>query len=180
MSSTWLTAIGTLIALAALITQFYFKWVPNVEDQKRHVKLTAMWVMDILTVGVQVVAIYLLAQFKGPVTPDLVVRVSIGACCLVLCGALITIRRLVLGYMRESLHDLGRLSGTNGHGAIDFGWMQQHVAVTQKIIDALDFLAKDPNLSAETVQAIRTILNGRPDKLTLPKTVDYKDTGALE
>jgi len=163
--------------------------VPSIEDQKRHLKLTAMWAVDILMLGTQGVGIFLVAQFKGPVTPLFVVRVSMAASGMGLCVILIFIRRFIFGYMRESLHDLfgytceslddlGRLSGTNGHAALQI--FEQHVAVTGKLTEALDFLANDPNLSAETVEALRTILNGRPDKLALPKTVDNRDSGALE
>jgi hypothetical protein len=56
---TWImSAINIVVAICAIAVQFYFRWVPDIEVQKRHIKRTASWASDILPLVALVVVIY--------------------------------------------------------------------------------------------------------------------------
>ncbi len=165
----WVTAIiiPAVIALANIATLFFFKWVPEVENQKRYLKRAGFWVMGILTVGAQGTVLYFLSQPKGGVvTPRFVVSVALAASGAVFCAILIVYRRWILGGLMESSLDVfGRLIDNTSRQSDNFGWLlkftDRHVAETERHEEALRLLSCDPNLSAETVQALRALLNGQ-------------------
>lgn len=80
----WVTVLIAFTTLTANIAiQFYFRFVPDVERQKDHLKsiwtgtkALASWLSNILWFGIGVWALYEASQHKGPVTPGL--RVSGG------------------------------------------------------------------------------------------------------
>jgi hypothetical protein len=138
---TLLTVVSILIALSALVAQFYFKWVPDPEDQKRHVKRVAAWAWNIFTLGTPVLCLFTLSTHKDPITPGFVVEVALVASGLSLTVAFILFR-LVFGVV-----------GDSGSGL---------ASITKGVIDALCLLADEPSLSAPTANALRKLLYGTP------------------
>jgi hypothetical protein len=164
---TWVVTavISVVLALINLGAQFFFNLVPDIEDRKRYLKQGGSWAFDILTLGGQVFSLYLLTKHNGPVTPNFVVGAALSAGCLVLCLILFGFRRWILdGLIRGILDDLFRLSDNTGQHLdytgrlIDF--TGRHIAITEQLSEALRLLASDPNLANETIQALRTILDG--------------------
>ena len=93
------TAISIFFGLAGICATFYFKWVPDIEVQKRHMKGLGWWLLDLVTLGAQITSTYLLAQHKGPVTSAFVVATALIVDGLVLCIVLFGFRRRVLRFL---------------------------------------------------------------------------------
>lgn len=144
---TFLTVVSILIALAALVAQFYFRWVPNPEDQKRQVKTVfkrlGIWAWHIFTLGCPAACLFVFTQHQGPVTPRFVAEVAFVACGLSLTASLAIIR-ILLGNSHLGIMGLA--------------------SVTRQVVDALCLLANDPNLSAETGNALQILLYGHPQR----------------
>ena len=171
--SAWIAAVGTLIALAAFVAQFYFKWVPKVEDQKRHLKQVAWAAFDAVTLCSEAFAIYLLTQAKGPVTHIFVVNTAVVVSGAGFCIILIATRRGVgSNIMMRSLDNFGRLIDTADRHLGIIRSLQQiterHLATTEQHTEILNLISNDPGLSVETVQAVRKILSTPPDKFGDP------------
>jgi hypothetical protein len=139
--------------------------VPDIEDRKRYLKQGGSWAFDILTLGGQVFSLYLLTEHKGPVTPNFVVGTALSAGCLVLCLIVFGFQRWILdGLIRRIMDNFGQLLNATGQHLDHTGTLIDHagrlIAIAERHSDALHLLASDPNLSDETVQALRTILDG--------------------
>jgi hypothetical protein len=143
---TLLTIISILIALAALVAQFYFKWVPNPEDQRRHFKRAGVWLWHIFTLGSPVACLITMSRYKAPVTPGFVVGVA-----LVASGLSLTVALVIFRAFFAFLSGAGSNSGDGIMGL---------ASITRGIIDALCLLANEPNLSTETTHALRKLLYG--------------------
>jgi hypothetical protein len=139
-----LTAVSILIALAALVAQFFFKWVPNPEDQKRHLKRAGIRVGYFLLVCGSVASLILLSKDKAPVTAGFVVQVALASCSVSLVVTLVLMQAL--------LRLFGSYSDTLG--------MDGFLGLTKEIVNCLGLIADDPNLSAETARTLRAVLYG--------------------
>jgi uncharacterized membrane protein HdeD (DUF308 family) len=181
------TAISIFFGLASIFTMFYFKWVPDIEDQKRHMKGVGWWLFDLMTLGGQIVSIYMLAQRKGPVTPVFVVGAALIVGGLVLCIILFGFRRWVLfGFFRKLLDDVRKLIEIEKQQQEQIG---RFLGLVERIEGSvwehgkvLAILANEPNLSPEILRAIGTALNVEPDVrklreangLVTPKAIEAK------
>jgi hypothetical protein len=147
---TILVSFGTLAVNIGI--QFYFKFVPNVEDQRRHLKTTFFVLVDVIVLSVQGYMLYGMAQLKGPVDHRSIVDVSLATGALFMNFALVLFRRWVPWQYRvfQKYMEL--------HG--------EHVHITREIVDVLKILAKDSNLSDDTMQAIRPLVYG-PERKNL-------------
>lgn len=75
--SAWIPVVVNVIVFGGGIAlQFYFKWVPDVEQQKQHARRVRKWLSTVLwwtlDCGNLVLFswdLYLAAHHKGPVTP---------------------------------------------------------------------------------------------------------------
>ena len=176
---TWvMSAIGVVVAICGIAAQFYFRWVPDIEVQKRHVKRAVSWASDILTLAAQVAALYfLVAHVKGPVTPGIVVEIAAYACVIVFCVLLTVIRRGVLALFERHLDTFCRLLDNTDQNLKN---TSKHLAITEQHRDALRVIADDPNLSIETARALQRLLggDGKPDTaaLRLPSATAGKKT----
>jgi len=143
---TLLTIVSILIALSALVAQFYFKWVPDPEDQKRHVKRVGAWAWNIFTLGSPVACLFTLSMHKDPITPGFVIEVALVASSLSLTAAFIMLRFLI------------------GPGSNSGSGILGLASITKGTVDALCLLAEEPSLSAETKDALRRLLWGNSTK----------------
>ena len=154
----WVPAVAVpfVIAFTSLAAQFYFKWVPDVEEQKRHLRQARTWAADILGLALQAASLYALLQGKGPVTRGFVVGAALTVSCSFVCVLLIVFRRWFLeGFMERFLHNFERLMDQTGQHISVTG---RHIEVTEQHKRALQLIATDPNLSRETVRELRAIL----------------------
>jgi len=175
--STWVAAVVTpcVLALVNLVALFYFKWVPNVEDQKRHVKHVGAWVLDGLNLSSGAGALYFLMKSKHPVTPVFVVGVALVAGLEVLSLVLFAFRRWILGGLfRAYLDGLGLVAEMTDRHTDAFDRLQRsadrHIAITERLFEAFCVLADDPNLSPETTKALRTLMDGNRAASQIPET----------
>ncbi len=178
----WLPTVAAalLICLVGVALQFYFKWVPEVSDQKRHVKrflLAAYWA---LIVAVQAFSLYIDSKSKAPVTPSFVVWVAISAAGLAFAVVLIVIQ-LLLGMYAGSKDPFSALAGLL-QGMLDESFLQMEIDRSQSkimysLFNAVTAIIKDKHLSPETVSAVEKALtldreepptetknNGKPPK----------------
>jgi len=165
--SSWMTAIAVPLTIltANIGVQIYFKWVPDIEDQKRQFKRVASWVFDILTVAVQVVSFYLLALDKGPITGGFVVKVSLFAGLAAVSLLLTVIRRIFPREHLKDFFDLFRMladeSDRHRESFRDLlSFIRSHVDMTNRHEEALTQLLKAPNLPAEIVESVQQVLKG--------------------
>ncbi len=137
---TWLLSfLGIIVALISLAAQFYFRWVPDVEEQKRHVKRAFGWCLDFSVFSLLVLNFVLEASRKGPVTPFFVVEVAVNVGIATLYLVLFFYRRWSLEKVDTPLLD-----------------------ITGEILNCLEIIAKDQNLSEQTVGKLRRKLYGKP------------------
>jgi hypothetical protein len=160
---TWIIS-GIFVPFAVLVatlgSQLFFRWVPDAEEQKRHVRNTAVLVVEIASVALQVYFFYANIRYKGPVNAAFVTQVAFdSACtCFVLVGILL--RRMVMsdliGGLQDDLFTLLKHFGRNmDHTGRLIGIAELHK-------EALRCIASDPNLSAGTIEALRAILEPAP------------------
>ena len=124
------------ILTANLAAQFYFKWVPDINDQKRHLRTGGWWALDIVSVGSLFGILYNLAGTEGPVTHGFVVAVAVTASLCVLSIVVIGIRR--------SASRLLRISESSA----------RHLGLTMGLCDALIILTDAVDLPIETRRAV--------------------------
>jgi hypothetical protein len=160
---TWITAVTVplVIALANLFALFYFKWVPNVDEQKRHIKRAAWLALDVLTLAIQVASLWFLAtHVHGPVTPMTTVAIALSAGCFFFCVIVTIIRRWLLRLI-ERLIDGNENLLDNSDRILNNA--DRHLTITERQGDALRTIADDPVLSIETARAVRALLGSRED-----------------
>jgi len=141
---------ATVVALLSLIAQFYIKWVPDVKDQRRHLKRAGIWLWNVTVFALQGFDFYLFSRDKGPITAGFVLTVALFTVLTVLYATVLAFNYLVLNLI---------VGGERGLGIL---------GVIEGMLRALETLSSDPNLSDETVQNLRGILYGgdRPHHLS--------------
>jgi hypothetical protein len=164
--SPWLTgvALPLTILMANIGAQIYFKWVPDIEEQKRQLKRFASWVFDIVTLAAQVYCFYFLARVKGPITGAFVVGVSLFAGLAVASFILALFRRIFRGEHIKDFFDILRLIAevSDRHTESFRGLLsviRRHAQETDRHGEAFAQLLKAPNLPAEIVESVQRILN---------------------
>ena len=155
----WVT-IGVQVAMGLLVVGvgFYVRFYPDVNTQKRHLKLFGLAVWILATVGFQVLSIYKIAHSGKPVTPDFVVEVASDF------GALIF--NLVIIYSLLFLRALGlfvNLYRTNSETDNELrgrmiGIAEKHLAAIQRSADAIVVLATQPGIDPETAGRVRALM----------------------
>jgi hypothetical protein len=137
---SWVISITVplVILFVNIAAQFYFRWVPNIEDQKRHLKTIGSRFMDVISFVAVAYWLYGLTRRGEPVTPWFVVEVSLAATCLCFVVVMNVVLRLV------------DLTSDHVRRLISLAWMYR---------EALVRIGKDPALSAETVRELEVILN---------------------
>jgi hypothetical protein len=147
--SIWVTAILIPLGIAAtnLVAQFYFRFVPNIEDQKHHLISAGWWALDILMFAIQGYSLYSITQRKEQVTPDYVLLVASFACAFTFCVVLFAFRRF-----NHFVH----------HHYMDF--FERHLAIIERHDRVLILLASDPNVSSETVADINALITKRRER----------------
>ncbi len=140
--SNWIgeVAVPILIGVATLVAQFYFKWGPDVKEQKRQLRRGTWWLYNILFAGSQLFALCVIATKKGPVTG------------LELVWGLSTVGISVLYMTLLMLR----------HFVIDL--FARYTAITCVVVDALGAVATGSRPSAETMERLRRMLYGSRDK----------------
>lgn len=155
---TWVTGILVpfIIASVTIAAQFYFKWVPNVEEQKRHVRMATSWLADILLVLASIWWLWRFTKHQGPVTPGFVVEVSLAGENLGFVVILVAANRFISGKTFRRFMD-----GIRGH----LGLTERNIDHTGRLIeiakvhsDALLILANDLQLSPNAAKALQEIL----------------------
>ncbi len=149
-----ISVLMTILALAANVgMQFYFKWVPDTKDQKRHVKSALTWLLNITFFALFGVDLYLLSRHKGPVDAGFVLRaVMLASLAVFYLIALIALR------FTNLLFPLHRLSGDLYHDLV--GLDKSLIGMIKDLVMAMELLARDPNLSKETTRALHVLLYG--------------------
>jgi hypothetical protein len=160
--------ISTMVAICAIAVQFYVRWVPDIEIQKRQIKGAALWAWDILGLAAQAAALfYTVAHIHGPVTPAIVTGISLLTSAIVFCAVLIFIRRWILPLVKEHLELFGQhlhnFSHVTDRGLNNTDQLikiaEQHLAIVKRYRDAFILIAKDPKLSVETARALNSLLD---------------------
>jgi hypothetical protein len=157
--SPWITfvIVPFAIAIASLFAQFYFKWVPDAKDQRRQLKRAGIWLWNALFVGISVFNLILYSRDIAPFTAGFVMRAALAACLPLFYVTLVLLRYGINGLYRV----LGGLPPT-AEAVVAIGRAAENSAyILRGMIEALDALSNDPNLSAETVGVLRQILRGR-------------------
>jgi hypothetical protein len=77
--SFWITTVVVPFAIfiATIAAQFYFKWVPSVEDQKRHVRRLLAILAEVGVFAWGGLALYKAAHQPGPVTYGNAVQIAL-------------------------------------------------------------------------------------------------------
>ena len=148
---------GTLVAIVGLLVSafcsFYFKWVPAVEDQKRHMRQAAWWVFDAGTIVCQVWPLYALAHVMGPVTPSHIVRGAMSGAGLAFCSALIVARRTYGRLLNRQIENFGTL-------------MEVHDKTFANQMEAMRILSHRVDLTAEVAQKLNALLGVKTPETT--------------
>ena len=165
----WITSVVVPVGILVLTlaAQFYFKWVPNIEDQKRHARAAAGLAADFLCVGGSATWLYALAQRNGPVTPAFVVEVSLSTACVCFVIVIIVIDKFLSGKHVKSIieafnQQLSVLKVNADHTGRIIGIAEKHDA-------ALRCIAEDTQLSAETNKKLERIMNQKPAAMETTK-----------
>lgn len=148
--AAWIPSVvcSCVIYAVGLSAQFYFKWVPEVESQKRHLK-QALWVAyDVWLIGASITGVWFLSQYKGIVSAGYVLTVSFAACIVSLSILTVIARRLGLAKIITKLIELSRDQATIARDQVDLINRQSH---------ALIAIVEDVNLSSETRQRVRDL-----------------------
>ena len=159
----WIPTVAATVGVALVnaFRLFYFKFVPEVNDQKRHLKQAGWWAFDIATIIFPCWSLYAATQAKGPITPTLVTGTAISAVSLAFCLSMVSTRRTVGYVQNKSLDTLGQIINVQGR-LVDMSLVHK---------EALRLLANDANLSLEYSAKLKALL-GMED----PKT-DTKQLG---
>lgn len=150
--SFWITTVVVPFAIfiATIAAQFYFKWVPSVEDQKRHVRRLLAILAEVGVFAWGGLALYKAAHQPGPVTYGNAVQIALltaGLYTLLILIAIAPIPRVI-----ASIADLiGRHIRTT----------KQTYAVLDRHREVFETIAQDPSLSEASVAAIRGFLDSR-------------------
>jgi hypothetical protein len=142
--------VQVVLAVAAIAAQFYFKWVPDVETQKRHMKWAAWWLLDIASVASIVAAAISLVRDQGPITRSFVLGSALVASVGCFTTLTIVFRRFVLGGLTDKqLKVTGKLVEI----------VTEQTELDKQFRYALCLLANDPRLSDETSRAVQKVLS---------------------
>lgn len=166
---TWIPAVVVpfVAILTNLAAQFYFKLVPDIKDQKRHLKQTSFWAMDILGICVQVGCVAFFFRSNSPVTPQFVVLAAWSMSCLFFYVAQVGYRRQLLdGILKRNLERIGKLTDID---MAQIGLLTQHRR-------ALEMLANDTGVSSETAEAVRDALSGGPSMADAGRTLSPRES----
>jgi TRAP-type uncharacterized transport system fused permease subunit len=146
----WLpTVAATVVAVSVTaFLQFYFRFVPEVTDEQRHLRKVGWWLWDILTVVGPCWSLYELTQINGPITPTRVVTAALCAASLAFCMALTLTRRTVGRLLERHIEIFG----------LSINIQKRMIDASQVHRDALWLLANDANLSPELAAKLKTLL----------------------
>jgi hypothetical protein len=133
--SDWVRYLGVplLICAVTLVAQIYFKWVPQVEDQKRHLRRAGLSLWHVIFGASQIFAFSALALSKRPVQGVEVVCAALIAGLGATYISLLVLKRLVLPV-------IGR-----------------HLDTASAVIRALEMLADEAELSEETREGLKKL-----------------------
>lgn len=171
---TWIT--GVLVPLtilcATLTANFYFKWVPDVEEQKRHLRAMGGWLIDILALVSSCFWLYGFTQRKAAVTPGFVVEVSLAAVCLCSVVLLVLAERILSSKTCRKIFEVltGHLSVTTQ--SVDA--LGTLAMIAERHTQALARIAEDSRLSRATQDALQEILQLETATTTNPKQPEEK------
>jgi hypothetical protein len=140
-------SVPVVLYLVNVFVKFYFKWVPDVDRQKRQIKKVSCWLLDIFMIGTGVLGVCFFAQISVLNMQQYVLKVSFVMSCTVLNITLILFRRY-----SSYIYGPSEQSGL-GHTTSVVGLMKGQ-------IKALCILSNDPNLAPETSHALKTLLYG--------------------
>jgi hypothetical protein len=136
----WLptASITLVLGLTGLFVQFFFKWVPEPDEQKRRLKRVTKWAISILALVFVAANLGILLTFPiGPLPASRMLGVALDTCLLTVFPIIFLIQ-------------------DNQGKHIDITRTQTRVMLLQ--LDALSVIASDPKLSDETTLALQAIL----------------------
>jgi len=139
MSPITVSAISAVIAFLVLAERFYSRFVPDVNAQKRHLKLLAGLALNIGVIAAQIYSLYGLAHTKATLTPGLVMVMALTAGGLVFTLTCMFLIRLIRWNTEETT-------------------LLADIAFRHS--DALKILSSHPGLSPQLVEQLRTALRG--------------------
>jgi hypothetical protein len=124
--SAWITpAVTASVGILTIFAQFYNRFVPDVEKQKRHVRIAAMFVLIVLVTAFYVFAIH--RAMAKPLTSLIVVKISVSMSILVA-------NLLVFGFLffptpwSKSMDECWRLSAYNAYMTSKLGTAMELMA----------------------------------------------------
>lgn len=142
--------IFVLVPLAGgIVAQFYFKWVPDVETQKRQVKRIGGWVIDIGGCTFYLGDLYWFTRELGaaPITGKEAALIALICGCLAFFLSFIVVRRLIIPYvslgdsLNRSIVDIQKST---------LSVLQEDAKLTKNVLQAMAILAANSKLDAES------------------------------
>jgi hypothetical protein len=167
---SWISAVMPLAVLIPTVAvQFYFKWFPDVADQKRHVRIVFVALGNLLSFGLPLTFLIRFATSNAPVTPATVIEVVIDAMCLTFSGVLVLIGLFagkLIRRMIDSLMFQSRVLRSNVDNT------ERILKIVEEYREALVCIGKDLRLSPATRTEIDRILAGASTEAKPPRPRD--------
>jgi hypothetical protein len=155
----WISMCGTVsVGLLAIAATFYNRFVPDVNAQKRHLKLLGIGAFNLLVICSQVVAIHRLAHSGAPVTPGFVVMAAFDV-----GGFIVTVLSLLSLYF---LRLINKLVNSHFENSVTFmglqgrmiGISQKHQNAIQRSADAIVALATQPGVDPDAAGRVCALM----------------------
>ncbi|HEX3570981.1 MAG TPA: hypothetical protein VHU44_09165 [Acidobacteriaceae bacterium] len=153
--SPWVPVSMAAVSIAA---GFYRDWVPDVQQQKKHVRSLLNWVINVGLFGWNAWNLYDLMKSERPLTHTFVFEIAASASVLGLLAAMIGL---------SALADLFGRSLDVQSRQIDIA--KSHWEVTKKLYDAVVTLSQAATLPVEDRERIAGLLRELDEELDNPK-----------
>ena len=150
--SPWVPVVfGGVFATLSIAERFYARFVPDVSDQKRHLRMAAWGALNLLSFSSVGWTLWLVAHDTKPVTPQLVI--SVGA-------AFFTLTLLIVSVI------LYKGFGLTGNALREFLMLsKEHIDLTCEEAKVLDMFTSEINSSEDVKKKIRGLFE-QIDRLT--------------
>jgi len=144
----WLPVLIAIFTVSAgIAAQFYFKWVPDVEEQKRHLRSGFWWTVDVIGIGGRLGSLIALDLLPGSASRVDAAVAGLAGGFFALMAILVLLRRVIFAQMAGSARAASEVRGDLIPFFMDF-------------TEALAVIAEDPNLSTGTKEALSAVLFG--------------------
>lgn len=150
--SSWVPTViaGGIIAAAQMALQFYFKFVPDVRIQKKHLITLGWWVLEAAAAISIGLGLYQILTIKGEVSRGFVIGLALLSGLFSLFVALALLRKLTADVLRPLVEQIGSI----------INWQSNTVNGQISVLRALAALAEDHSLSKRTRDEIERQILG--------------------